>query len=212
MKEYEQKICNIMDNLKAEMRYQCDKVNEQAYKRGYAEGYEIGKQDGYEDGQESLVNAYAIGKGEDTLEDVKKAEYNRGLNDAWEVARKIIKDVIDGGYSSDVLREIFGVSTVQTIFKLNTAVEVIAKIKAYEDKQDAKIKVGDEVIIHDRDDDTEIVKALVVSVDGEYYGIVTNDRIVTLTWTHKKFVKKTGRTFPQIAEVITEMRGAENDE
>jgi flagellar biosynthesis/type III secretory pathway protein FliH len=47
MKEYEQKICNIIDNLKAEMRYQCDKVNEQAYKqghkRGYAEGYELGK-------------------------------------------------------------------------------------------------------------------------------------------------------------------------
>lgn len=111
MKDYEQRataiIMNTIEGVKAQIR------------KAYNKGYEDGKAD----------TPFT-----DTEEAEKKA-YNRGLNEAWEVVRKIIEDVVDGGYSSDVLREIFGVSTVQTIFKLNTAPEAIAKIKAYEDKQ-----------------------------------------------------------------------------
>ena len=99
------------------------------------DAFDKGYQQGYEDGQESLVNAYAIGKGEDTLEDIKEAEYNRGLNDAWTVVRKIIEPVDDGGYSFDTLRKIFDESAIRFIFKHNTGVEAIAKIKEYEDKQ-----------------------------------------------------------------------------
>ena len=111
MKEYEQKIYNIINNAEEDVIFQAH----QAYKQGY------------EDGKAATPFT-------DTEEAEEKA-YNRGLNDAWDVTRKIIEDVIDGGYSSDVLREIFGVSTVQTIFKLNTASKAIAKIKAYEDKK-----------------------------------------------------------------------------
>ena len=82
---------------------------------------------GYEDGKADTPFT-------DTEEAEKKA-YNRGLNEAWEVARKIIDSVVNGGYSSDVLQEIFGVSIIRPIFKHNTAAEAIAKIKAYEDKQ-----------------------------------------------------------------------------
>ena len=137
MKEYEQKICNVIDNMKAEMRYQCDRIQEQAYKQGYkqgyATGYDHGKQDGYEDGKADTPFT-------DTEEAEKKA-YNRGLNEAWDMAKQIIKYAADGGFSPDVLREIFGVSTIQYIFKYNSAAEALAKIKAYEDKQ----KGNDEV-------------------------------------------------------------------
>ena len=206
MKEYEQKICNIIDNLKAEMRYQCDKVNEQAYKqghkRGYDEGYEIGKQDGYKDGQETLVNAYEM---KDILEDAKKAEYIRGLNDAWEMVRKIIEPVYDGGYSFDVLHQIFGESAIRSILKHNTAPEAIAKIKEYEDKQDAEIKVGDEV-------NWQGIKSVVVRISHDYiYTLTESGGTQIYHHTDTEFIK-TGRTFPQVAEVMKEMRGAENDE
>ena len=131
MTEYEQKICNIIDNLKAEMRYQCDKVNEQAYKqghkRGYAEGYEIGKQDGYEDGKADTPFT-------DT-EEAEKTAYNRGLNDAWEVARKLVHPRL-GGYTEEQKQRIFGtyVSSDSSLQNFSAS-EVIAKIKAYEDKQ-----------------------------------------------------------------------------
>ena len=139
MKEYEQKICNIADSMKAQMLYQCNIAEEQAYKqghkRGYVEGYEIGKQDGYEEGQESLVNAYAIGKGEATLEDIKEAEYNRGLNDAWTVAKKIVLGASKGGYPMEVLHRIFSFSDLSDIFSIYDVTDAIARIKAYEDKQ-----------------------------------------------------------------------------
>ena len=205
-KDYELKICNIIDNLEAQMRYQCDKIHEQAYeqghKQGYAEGYEIGKQDGYEDGQADTPFT-------DTEEAEKKA-YNRGLDETWEAVRKIIEDVVDGGYSSDVLREIFGVSTVQSIFKLNTASETIAKIKEYEDKQkqDAEIKVGDEVYSDAFDD-----KGIVTHITADKVAcvcIICNGS--TMMKVGVNGLHKTGRHFPQIAEVLAELRGAENDE
>lgn len=153
---------------------------------------------GYEDGKADTPFI-------DTEEAEKKA-YGRGLDEAWEAVRKIIEDVVDGGYSSDVLREIFGVSTVQSIFKLNTASETIAKIKEYEDKQkqDAEIKVGDEV-------KHQGFRSVVVRI--------ADDCIYTISecGTTPKYCKdddlvKTGRHFDEIAEVLTELRGAENDE
>ena len=206
MKEYEQKICNIIDNLKAEMRYQCDKVNEQAYKqghkRGYAEGYELGKQDGYEDG-----------KADTPFTDTKDAEekvYNRGLSDVWDAVRKIIEPADDGGYSFNALHTMFGESSIRSILKHNTAIEAIVKIKAYEDKQkqDTEIKLGDEVITKYKDHAIAVRDTYYVGEDREPF---------TLIWfgTHMSSCRvnelsKTGRHFPQITEVLKELRGAEN--
>ena len=135
MKEYEQKIHNIINNAEEDVICQANQAYKDGFNDGYVEGYDHGKQDGYEEGQKSLVKAYVIGKGETTLEDVKKAEYNRGLNDAWDAARKIAEDITDGGYSLDELREIFDETLDRIIFKRNTAAEAIAKIKEYEDEQ-----------------------------------------------------------------------------
>lgn len=191
MKEYEQKICNIIDNLKAEMRYQCDKVNEQAYKRGYAEGYDYGK-----------VNTPFT----DTEETEKKA-YNRGLNDAWEVIKRITRDEGVGGYSIEMMWELFGQTCVYDITHNYTPEEAIAKIKEYEDKQkqDAKIKVGDEVT-HDG------AKFIVLNIDSQtsIYCLDIRGRTPIFASIHNLI--KTGRHFDQIAEVLAELRGAENDE
>ena len=93
-----------------------------------------------------------------------------------------------------------------------TPEEAIAKIKEYEDKQkqDAKIKVGDEVITNYKDHAVAVRDTYYIGEDREPF---------TLIWfgTHMSScpvneLTKTGRTFPQIAEVLKEMRGAENDE
>lgn len=153
---------------------------------------------------------YEAGKAATPFTDTEEAEnkaYNRGLSDVWEVVRKIIEDVVDGGYSSDVLLEIFGVSTVQSIFKLNTAAEAIAKIKAYEDKQkqDAEFKVGDEVYSDAFDD-----KGVITHITDDKVAcvcIICSGSTMIKVGTHG--LHKTGRHFPQIAEVLAEMRGAD---
>lgn len=157
---------------------------------------------GYEDGKADTPFT-------DTEEAEKKA-YNKGLSDAWEVIKKITKDDSVGGYSIEMMQELFGQTCVYDITHNYTPEEAIAKIKAYEDKkQDAEIKVGNEVTVYDTDG-IEVAKALVLSIQGEGYGIITSNG--TSTWSHKKFIKKTDKYHPQIAEVLGEMRGAENDE
>ena len=138
MKEYEQRatkmIMSTVEGVKAQIR--------KAYNKGYADGK-------------------ADTPFTDTEEAEKKA-YDRGLDDAWNMARKIIQYAVDGGYSPDALREIFGESIIQLIFKHNTAAEALAKIKAYEDKQkqDAEIKVGDEIVYSDG------IKGVVVGISN----------------------------------------------
>lgn len=111
MKDYEQRattiIMNTIEGVKAQIR------------KAYNKGYEAGKAD----------TPFT-----DTEEAENKA-YNRGLNDAWETARKIIVPISEGGYSFGALDKIFGVPTVRTVFELNNASEAITKIKTYEDKQ-----------------------------------------------------------------------------
>lgn len=71
-----------------------------------------------------------------------EAEYQRGLNDAWECARKIVEmaDPPYWGVFNEYKNDLFG--------KISAS-EAIAKLKSYEEKQKAEdeIKVGDVVMI-----------------------------------------------------------------
>ena len=72
-------------------------------------------------------------------------EYQRGLDDAWEVARRIALNSNDGGLSIEELDEIFGCYTLQQVFRQYSAQQTIEKIKDYEEqKTDGEIKVGNE--------------------------------------------------------------------
>ena len=73
--------------------------------------------------------------------------YNKGLNDAWELAKKIVLDVSKGGIAERDMRSMFGEKwTVSDILKNYTPQEALAKLEAYE-KEQAEIKVGDVVTI-----------------------------------------------------------------
>ena len=167
-------------------------VIEDVFEAGYKQGYEDGKAD----------TPFT-----DTEEAEKKA-YNRGLNEAWDAARKI--------HDGQIPYEVFGLDKTGNGFTyaspLNwgeniTAQEAIDKIKAYEEKQDeaSKIKAGDEV----RDD-----------VYG-HIGVVITDKPSNLDqisvwfpdYSHVQLIDinhliKMDRNFPQIAEVLKELRGA----
>lgn len=79
--------------------------------------------------------------------DLQDTAYQRGLEDAWNVARKIAVETDDGGVSISALYEMFGTESMCMIMKNNTVYDAIAKLKAYEEKQkaDNKIEIGDEV-------------------------------------------------------------------
>lgn len=158
---------------------------------------------GYEDGQkEKLANAIIYDH-----EEAENKAYNKGLDEAWETARKLCQSVKYGGLE-EYCSEIFEKTPFETFDVFDyTAPEAIAKIKEYEDKQkqDAEIKVGDEIRLHDA---TEVVTSVMST------GLQTIDASGnTSTWYYDTYPletwKKTGRHFPQIAEVLAELRGAE---
>jgi len=184
MKDFEQKICDVMNSTRNELIFQLNKAYDKGYKDGKADKPCI-----------------------DTEEAEEKA-YNRGLNDAWDAARKI--------HDGQIPYEAFGLDKTGNGFTyaspLNwgetiTAKEAIAKIKEYEEqqKQDAEIKVGDEVYSDAFDD-----KGIVTHITADKVAcvcIICNGS--TMMKVGVNGLHKTGRHFPQIAEVLAEMRGTE---
>ena len=140
------------------------------------------RKQGYEDGKADTPFT-------DTEEAEKKA-YNRGLNEAWDAARKIAQTYAH--FTCYDLNMIFGDRDSvgrKMIFEEYTPQDAIRKIKEYEDKQkqDAEIKVGYEVYNLDRDN-----KRVVTAIDGNKAiqlcsnGKYTVDDIDTLHWTGRE--------------------------
>lgn len=70
--------------------------------------------------------------------------YNQGLQDAWELAKKIAMEKSNGGFDSYEIVDIFGFNDMDAIFMSYSPQEALAKFKAFEDVQ-KEIKVGDVV-------------------------------------------------------------------
>ena len=103
-----------------------------------------------EDAQKEIDEAYQRGL-EDGKEygldesDMREAvSYQKGLDDAWDAARKI---VLDEGIDMNTLCTIFRRGCSDSVIRDYSAAEAIEKLKAYEEKQKAadEIEVGDEV-------------------------------------------------------------------
>lgn len=75
----------------------------------------------------------------DSLKDKEttdKEAYNKGLNDAWELVRKLtVYNYREGGYDSEEIHRIYGTGNLFQIFKNYTLQEVLAKLETYEKKQ-----------------------------------------------------------------------------
>lgn len=127
--------------------------------------------------------------------------FRNGLEKAWEMAKKIVLEEVRGGYTGSECVEIFGSYSGDAILINNTVFRALEKIEAYE-KQKAekdKIKDGDEVSL---DDGT---KGVVVfsSTDGHLNVVNAYGGMRSYNATQ---VIKTGRHFPQMVEIMKEMR------
>ena len=143
---------------------------------------------------------------EPDLEQVKRdydAYYEKGLDDAWEVARKISLAKIDGGFSWESMNNMFGTDSPSKIYKTFTASEAIEKIRQYE--QEKRFCVGDEFVnesgkrfVITKMDGTEIDRYM--DWEGKTYCMIAKYKVI----------RKTGRHFPEIATVLEKMRGEQD--
>lgn len=151
-------------------------------------------EDGYKDG-------YKKGKKEALMEVVncEDAKYNQGLNDAWELARKIVLTTEMGGICYDDFKKIFGVGNFVSVLRTMTAQQALAKIDAYEKSQ--QIQVGDVVKVKD-----ETYEFVVTALNGMgVQGIGSTGNIFTVS---QKGVEKTGRHI-DIEHLLEQIRGNE---
>lgn len=129
------------------------------------------------------------------------ASYERGLNLAWECAKKMFT------MPCIELQNIFPhISLLNPLDDVSPS-EAIAKIKEYEErkKKDEEIKVGDEVVYLDR------VFVITSIVKNEYImGFDSNGE--RCSYHYKTKLKKTGRTFPQIIEVLEKIKEKQNEQ
>ena len=125
--------------------------------------------------------------------------YRRGLEDAWEAARKIIR--MPDGDILDLFPDCYAsvCTAVQAILKYDAS-EAIAKLKAYEDKHSGRIEVGDEVVTRGLIPGNTFFVTKVT--ESSVYGI-SNDG--SWNFYNKESVTKTGKHY-DIASILEAMR------
>lgn len=135
---------------------------------------------------ECLVSVYNKGyeKGKEDAGLTSEVEHRRGLTEAWDFAIHCMQL----GFGEDTLKH-------YTVFEA---------MEKFEKQANDKIKVGDEVvnnitgnafvIINDEIDD-----------NGDIVGISSDYRFAQSLIAHE--LRKTGRSFPQIAEVLEQVKG-----
>ena len=91
-----------------------------------------------------------------------------GADAAWELARKITCQPINGGFNRSEFEEIFGYSYISDIFKKYTYYEAAAKVAEWE-KIKEKIKRGD--IIRNKYSTSSKFCVTDIGCDGHLYGV-----------------------------------------
>lgn len=154
----------------------------------------------------TIVDEYNISKKrkkkklEGTFISLFKTDYERGLTDAWECARRLTHPRY-GGYCDSEQKKIFGYENSDDVLTEYSASEAIQKIKEYEEKQKQldEFEIGDEVI------DIYGSKGCVTSYDDDELCILYHNG--TVGRSTKSSYSKTGRCFPYLISVLNEMEG-----
>ena len=95
----------------------------------------------------TVVNQGYIDKAAEPLSTYIEQARAEGQNEAWELAKKIVLQPINGGYKRSEFEEIFGCGYISDIFEKYTYPEVATKVAEWE-KAKEEIKVGD-VVSHE---------------------------------------------------------------
>lgn len=151
--------------------------------------------------EEAFKNGYDAACKDIDVKSKINAAYRKGLENAWEAARKIVLSREDGGlFGYEERKAVFGCGNYMAL-KMFLAPEAIEKIRQYEQEQE-EIKVGDEV-------------ELKCGVRPAIYmqGTKGSDEIYLLfndgsCGVHSKseIERKTGRHFPGIVEILKKMQ------
>lgn len=145
--------------------------------------------------------AYQKGINDGSLDVKQRVEgaYKRGLEDAWEAARKLFSSMADSDIEKAFPTE-WNNGGFNALINLQPQ-EAIEKLKAYEEKQkhDDKIEVGDEVKPYYSD-----IAGVVTLIDSDTIYVLWRDGSSTSTIKQKE-VRKTGRHF-DIASILEDMR------
>lgn len=202
-------MANIGDKFIIELAVECPNSNNDRYfilknTKGMQVMVKESALDGFEkwDEQSVIKQLEEFSKG---VSDDIEAAYQRGLNEAWEAARKVYLPENQGGLSIFELNYVFDVRHISTLFTEFSAKEVIEKLHAYEAEKKAKeeeeeIKVGDEV------ETTAFNKVIVLKHLHDGYYAALNDKFEKVMIHSSGITKKTGRHFPQVEELLDAMK------
>ena len=185
----------VGDKFIVEIKEVMDSDNGTLYRSNFStlvfDDYGLDKLQKYDKYAENLERNHEVLK-------IFEEKYNKGLNDAWELARKLELNECDGGFSNDTIAKTFG-CTVYDTFRLFTPKQAITKIEAYEENKE--IKVGD-VVFNARED----VKAVIIdsAIAEGTWQVYTEDCCVEL-WKECEF-KKIGQTV-DIEHLLEQIRG-----
>lgn len=184
-------MLGTMEQRTEGMKKQAQELIEQAY------------QSGFKDGQGNTL----------AIDSEKFIE--QGRDEAWEAARKLmLSSEGDGGLPNDIIEKIFNGSMYYDVLKNCSASEAIEKIRKYEEKkqeEEQEIRVGDEVILNEKLSFEPNKKAIVIS-EGDHswpYNVMFKNGDTNLV-SKIDIGRKTGRTFPEIVEVLKKMQEENN--
>lgn len=129
----------------------------------------------------------------------KAKAYQKGLNDAWELARKI-----ENKLDIPTAREIFGAYRIADILDNFRPQEALAKIEAYEESK--AIKVGD--VVETGGNLAVVVSFGTFKVKDDSIHVVYFDGVTNCLRKDNKSIKKTGRHI-DIEHLLEQIRGNE---
>jgi hypothetical protein len=180
-------------------------LQDEAYQRGHDDGYEAGcatafkpvsdaeYQRGYDEGYKKCLSENDFDQPCISCEG-----YKRGLEDAWEAARKIA--LMDTETSENVT----GYFGLFRIMENLTAMQAIEKLKAYEDKRSDRIEVGDEVTFLPNDRKGIVTACHVPDVyaENDKYAVFCG---TTVEYVLRQHITKTGKHY-DIASILEAMK------
>lgn len=167
-----------------------EQVRKEAYEDGYENGFIAGHLKAEKSGQSFYEDGYQRGMADAN----RDGEYN--ADDGWYVMQKISL------LPNPIKTELFGTAETAVILQDNSFKDALDKLTEYEQEQE-EIQVGDEV-------NAPFGKAIVVNVDSvaEKIWFLYADGHVGFDF-FKNAPTKTGRHFPEIAEVFEKMKESE---
>ena len=183
-----------------------DKELEEAYQKGFEAGQHeattLEYQQGLEEGKKQARAQAHLDVCHD-IERVAHGNYQKGLDDAWECAKKLFSEMSDTEINL-VFPQEWNNGGFKALMALDPK-DAIDRIKAYEEQQKAdKIAVGDEVRSNNAiSDHSGIVLAL--SPGGNSAKVLENDG--HMMWVAVNVLTKTGRRFNFLTALLEAMKG-----